>query len=643
MNILTGAIFVMAGCNGGIINTEVCSVTMSDTDARRLVEALQAAPSSVAVFDSTGRLVFHTHQLMENMPQIKDGLVAFLDSLQKTHDTVELLDALDECEEVDFIARQPGDERYWEVRINGSNGSDVTPVFIRDVSEREERDRIQRMVLELVEKSLDPIGIARPNHRGLYVNKAMRELFGVPVGTPPGALSIEDVQGDGIGAYSVDQALEKAAEDGPYYADTVLKNPVSGESLYVSQLLMAHYDPLDGQTYFSTAIRDVTASKRLEENLLAARRELEQLLMARTEEWMRSSQQAEYSRQVWHSLVDQNADLILFTDEQGRILYSNRGFLPDENASIAGWSIFDLVGDEKRQDMREHFRLLVARRRGHFSLEADFVLDGGQAWNCIFSVNYVVLKDAGHSATWTISDISSEREAREQLAISEQMAAAGRIAARIAHEINNPLAAIKNSVSLIRMDFPEEGETREYLDLMEKELARVSHIIRQMYGLYQFQTEPAPPVRLCAVCDEVVMLLRAQAGSRNVSLDVEGDCDCMTTVPEASLRQVLFNVIINAIDASPDGGVVSVQIAREGDRALVNVIDQGPGINPADIQQLFEPFYTTKETYSGKGLGLGLPVSLSIIRGVGGTISLEPLDGGGTCCRISLPVVCQDK
>lgn len=616
-------------------------MTMSDADARRLVEALQQAPSSVAVFDTAGRLVFHTYQLLKDMPQIKDGFISFLDSLQKANETVEILEALDECNEVDFIARQPGDRRYWEVRINGGSDSDVTPVFIRDVSEREERDRIQRMVMELVERSLDPIGIARPNHKGLYVNKAMRDLFGVTAATPPEAVRIEDVQNE-IGPYQVDEALEKAVEDGPFYAQTVLINPVSGEPMHVSQLLMAHHDPLDGQTYFSTAIRDMTAAKRLEENLRAARHELEALLLERTEEWMRSSRQAEYASQVWHSLVDQNADLILFTDEHGHILYSNRGFLPDAEQSLVGRSVFDLIGSDKRQEVRDSFRQLEARQSGHFSVEADFCLGTGQVWSCIFSINYVVLKDAGHSATWTISDITSEREAREQLAISEQLAAAGRIAARIAHEINNPLAAIKNSVSLIRMDFHEEGETREYLDLMEKELARVSHIIRQMYGLYQYQNDPSPPVRLRSVCDEVVMLLRAQASSRSISLEVDGHCNCMTPIPESSLRQVLFNVIINAIDASPDNGVVTISIARDNDWAVLEVSDQGQGVDPAEVQRMFEPFYTTKETYSGNGLGMGLPVSLSIIRGAGGRISLEPRAGGGTCCRISVPVTCPD-
>lgn len=613
-------------------------MTAQDSDAQQLVNALQAAPASVAVFDCHGHLAFHTHQLMIDMPQIKEGLIPFLDSLQKANATTALLETLDDCEEVDFIARQPGDCRYWEIRMNGGPSSEITPVFIRDVSEREERDRIQRMVLELVEKSLDPIGIARPNHRGLYVNQAMLDLFGVTTGTPAEAVAIEDVQGDGIGPYSVDKALEKALTDGPYYTETDIVHPVSGEELHVSQLLMAHHDPLDGQTYYSTAIRDISAAKRMEADLTSARRELEALLLERTEEWMKSSRQADYAQRVWRSLVEQNAYLVLFTDELGQILYANRGFLPDTALALTGRNLFSLVAEESQPDLYRSFHQMIQQQDGHFSVEAEFFPSPGMSCYCTFSVNYIAPKDGAHSATWIISDITSERQAREQLAISKQIAASGRIAARIAHEINNPLAAIKNSVALIRMDIPEQGEAREYLDLMEKELARVSHIIRQMYGLYRQQDEPATKVNLKSVCDDVVMLLRAQASSRDITLAVTEQSVCLADVAESSLRQVLYNVIINAIDASPNHGTVRVNISSEQGHALLDVIDQGKGINPDDLQKLFEPFYTTKETYSGKGLGLGLPVSLSIIRSVGGQISLEPAADQGTRCRISLPL-----
>jgi PAS domain S-box-containing protein len=617
---------------------EVCSMTAPESDARHLINALQAAPSSVAVFNRQGNLAFHTHQLMKDMPQIKQGLIPFLDSLQKASETTALLETLDDCEEVNFIARQPGDSRYWEIRMNGGPASEVTPVFIRDVSEREEQDRIQRMVLELVEKSLDPIGIARPNHHGLYVNQAMQDLFGVARSVPAEGVCIEDAQGNGIGPYSVDEALERARTEGPYYTETDIVHPVSGETLHVSQLLMAHHDALDGQTYYSTAIRDITAAKRMEADLIAARRELEVLLLERTEEWMKSSRQADYAQRVWRSLVEQNAYLVLFTDDLGQILYSNRGFLPTPGLSLAGGNVISLVAEESRPELYHHFHQLVFQNGGHFSIEAEFFPCPGKSCYCTFSVNHIVPADGAHSATWIISDITSEKQAREQLAISRQIAASSRIAARIAHEINNPLAAIKNSVALIRMDIPETGEAREYLDLMEKELARVSHIIRQMYGLYRQRDEPASKVNLKSVCDDVVMLLRAQASSRDITLEVKEEAVCLANVAESSLRQVLYNVIINAIDASPNNCIVHVSVSAEHDHALVDVIDKGSGINPEELQKLFEPFYTTKETYSGKGLGLGLPVSLSIIHSVGGQIALEPASEGGTRCRISLPL-----
>jgi PAS domain S-box-containing protein len=616
-------------------------MTAQDADARHLIQALQAAPSSVAVFDRQGALVFHTHQLINDMPQIKKGLIPFLDSLHKASTTTALLESLDDCEEVDFIARQPGDARYWEIRMNGGPTSDVTPVFIRDVSEREERDRIQRMVLELVEKSLDPIGIARPDHRGLYVNQAMKNLFGVPASTAANVVRIEDAQAEGIGPYAVNDALEKARTEGPFYTETTIDHPVSGETLHVSQLLMAHQDPLDGQTYFSTAIRDVSAARKMEAELLAARRELEALLLERTEEWMKSSRQADYAQRVWRSLVEQNAYLVLFTDELGQILYANRGFLSNPALSLAGKNVFSLVAGQDQPQLHQHFHQLIQQQSGHFSIEAELLLPQEQTRYCTFSVNYIAPKDGAHTATWTISDITAERQAREQLAISRQIAASGRIAARIAHEINNPLAAIKNSVSLIRMDIPEQGEAREYLDLMEKELARVSHIIRQMYGLYRQEDEPASKINLKNVCNEVVMLLRAQASSRDIRLQIIEESVCLANVAESSLRQVLYNIIINAIDASPNHCTVEIRVSAAQDYAMIDVIDRGHGINPEELQKLFEPFYTTKETYAGKGLGLGLPVSLSIIHSIGGEISLEPVAERGTRCRILLPLIKQ--
>lgn len=138
------------------------------------------------------------------------------------------------------------------------------------------------------------------------------------------------------------------------------------------------------------------------------------------------------------------------------------------------------------------------------------------------------------------------------------------------------------------MDIPPGSEAREYLDLMERELKRVANIIRQMYGLYR--------------------------------------------------RQVLYNVIINAMDASPDNSTVVTHLYQDGDNAIIDIMDEGKRVNAVDAARIFEPFYTTKETFSGQGLGLGLPVSASIIRSLRGQISLQSKEDTGTLCRIILPL-----
>jgi PAS domain S-box-containing protein len=603
-----------------------------------LLDALRSAPADVAVFDRSGRLVFHTHQLMGNMPQIKNGLIFFLDSLTKEPETCAILDALADCQESIFIARQTGDSRYWEVRINGGPETEVTPVFIRDVSDREEQERINRILLELIERTLDPIGIARPDHHGLYVNPAMRALFGVNNSVPASAVRIEDVQPSNIGPLPVSSALQRAVEEGPFYTETMITRQSDGERLHVSQMLMSHLDPVDGQTYFSTAIRDITESKKMEAALHQTQIELEKLLIARTEDWLKSSEQATYAQQVWRSLVEKNADLVLFTDDQGEILYANNGFLKKSGLPLVGLYIKELVSIDDWSKIEEQFASLATGQRMHFSEEARLSIPDGQQYFCSMSVNHVSQKNGGHAATWMIADITEHRAAREQLAISERMAASGRIAARVAHEINNPLAAIQNSVSLIRMDIPEQSEAREYLDLMERELKRVASIIRQMYGLYQRNQNAATRVDLASTCKEVIMMLRAQAGSRSIILHNKKMAKAFSLVSEASLRQVLYNVIINAIDASPDNSCIDIEIFAQEPWAIIDVLDRGKGISPDDALKLFEPFYTTKETYSGKGLGLGLPVSLSMVNSVGGQISLTPREGGGTRCRISLPL-----
>ena len=403
-------------------------------------------------------------------------------------------------------------------------------------------------------------------------------------------------------------------------------------------MLMAHRDPLDNSLLYSTIVRDVTEQRRLREELADARAQLEHLLEQRTRELVRSTEQAQYSQQLWRSLVDHNLDLVLFTNQHGEILFANQGFLHEGGVNLVGQNLFDVVVTEDRARVDRAYSALMRGADAHCSEEMTLGFAEDRKHYCFALVNRVQQLDGSHAATWVIADISAEREIRQQMALNEQMAATGRMAARVAHEINNPLAAIKSSMALVKMDISPDSEAAEYITLMESELERVSNIIRQMYGLYRPEQIPARCMPLDSIIRECCVLLQTDARAKGLELECDFRQPVSAVVAEAGLRQVLYNVILNAMDASPEHETVLITLDCDEHTARICVRDKGQGLDADVAKRLFEPFFTTKETYSGMGLGLGLPVSLSLIRDMGGDLALVPAEGGGTECRVTLPV-----
>ena len=233
---------------------------------------------------------------------------------------------------------------------------------------------------------------------------------------------------------------------------------------------------------------------------------------------------------------------------------------------------------------------------------------------------------------------SRVRELERQRTESEKLAATGRMAARIAHEINNPLAGIKNSFLLIRDAVPDSHPHFGYVQRIENEINRISRIVRQMFDLYR--PDQAAPRRFSVeqVIRDIVMLLEPTGRERRVALEVAADqAPAAVTLPEDLLRQVLYNIVINAIEASPAGGTIRIAASAGNGRLLIAVTDEGPGIPPDLRDRIFEPFFTTKDDVA-KSLGLGLSISKSIAEAMHGSLSFQTEDGGGTTFRIELPM-----
>jgi PAS domain S-box-containing protein len=241
-------------------------------------------------------------------------------------------------------------------------------------------------------------------------------------------------------------------------------------------------------------------------------------------------------------------------------------------------------------------------------------------------------------------DITAQLFAEEALRKTERLAAMGRVAGIIAHEINNPLEAITNAFYLLHEHPSLDSEARSLAAMADEELQRVVHITRQTLSFYR-ESQQAVLVSMAKILDDVLELQSRSFRLKGIILEK----DYLTEGPilgfPAELKQVFLNLVGNAVQAMPEGGRLRVKISscRQRDHRrpglCVSVSDTGTGIKPEDARHLFEPFFTTK---SAKGTGLGLWISKGIIQKYDGRIHFRSLrlNGGNTTCfSVYLPGV----
>jgi PAS domain S-box-containing protein len=223
-------------------------------------------------------------------------------------------------------------------------------------------------------------------------------------------------------------------------------------------------------------------------------------------------------------------------------------------------------------------------------------------------------------------DITDRKQAEDALRRSEKLAAAGRLAATIAHEINNPLAAVTNLLYLLRQSEFWDEKSRWYVAQAERELARVAHVARQTLGFYRDTTSPRL-VNLSKTVEEVVSLYLPRIETRKIRLASDFDQRAQVMGLAGEIRQVISNLVANAIDALEEGGALTIRVHRSRELndlgrpgARIIIADSGSGISPEQRKKLFEPFFTTKQDV---GTGLGLWVSRQMVHKHGGSIRLR--------------------
>ena len=228
-------------------------------------------------------------------------------------------------------------------------------------------------------------------------------------------------------------------------------------------------------------------------------------------------------------------------------------------------------------------------------------------------------------------DVTSERDSQEVLRKTEKLAAAARLSATVAHEINNPLEAVVNLIFLAKGMPDATPALRETLELAEHELDRVAHLTRQTLGFYRDSSQPED-IQLQPVIQSVLKLYGNKIAARGIHIECDiGECPPVWGMA-GEMKQVISNLIANAIDAVPAGGRIRIHAGSlqttDGPVAEIVVEDDGPGVGADHVERIFDPFFTTKQDV---GTGLGLWVTREIVGRHGGSIHLRAdgaADGG---------------
>jgi two-component system NtrC family sensor kinase len=228
------------------------------------------------------------------------------------------------------------------------------------------------------------------------------------------------------------------------------------------------------------------------------------------------------------------------------------------------------------------------------------------------------------------------RDTQEQLLQSEKLAAMGRLTSQIAHELNNPLYGIMNTLELLKTEIAPDNKRRKILEMALSETIRLSDLLRKMLSFSKPDQEERHPVDINSVLDEILLLHEKQLKENDINIKSKFAKDIgLVNASKNQLRQVFLNMVANARDAMPNGGTFTVTTCEDSNKVFVEINDTGIGIRKENIDRIFDSFFTTKGEV--KGVGLGLSVCYGFIKDHGGDIEVESQEGVGTTFTITLP------
>ncbi len=605
---------------------------------KRFEKISEMGDDGIIVFDEDSQIEFANQRASEIMGYPKEQIVGreFFSLIGKRDE--EFLEEMvmrgegtgqKVCSEMSLHTPQ-NEIKEMEVCIAPTQSEDgriKTYAYIRDITERKKFEKDLRESEEkyrnLFESVRHGLYISSKEGKFLDCNKAMRQLLGYQ--DKEEFLKIDlakDLYVNPEDRTAFMAAVEELGFVKDYEVDFKKKN---GERITVLLTATAKRDEKGTTIGYEGLNIDITDRKKMEKEL----KEANDFLM---------------------NLIESSVDGIIVTDMKGDILIFNKGA---EN--LLGYRAEEVVG---KMNIRSIYQPGVAKEVMNKLRGPDL---GGVGKLTSFSVFHKrkdgELIEGDLSASLIYDEKGSEiasvgifkdlrerlkmerelREIQQALLQSEKLAAMGRLTSQIAHELNNPIYGIMNTLELLKTEIPPESKRRRILELSLSEIQRLSEMLRNMLSFSKPEEEKRKPAKMDELIEGILLVMEKQMREANIRVETsfgEGIPEVMASTNQ--MRQVFLNIFKNAKEAMPKGGTLFVRTSKEDDRVLIQIEDTGTGI-PMEIRdKIFEAFFTTKQKV--KGVGLGLSVCYGIIKDHKGEIKVESNEEKGTVFTISLPI-----
>jgi PAS domain S-box-containing protein len=549
-----------------------------------------------------------------------------------------------------------------EILIRRSDGSECTilasaaPVMdeagkvvsavtvFQDITEQRYAEARLRFKADILAQIADAVIAVDGDERVTYLNRRAAELYETDRDEGLGNELSDLYRNEWLDPGAEQEAYASLQARGTWQGENVHVTK-SGKRIRVESTVRVLEDDHGRPSGLLATIHDVTAQKeaeaerdRLLEEVRQYTERLEEMVARRT-----AALQASQAR--LQAIFDGTAIGIALADLEGRILESNPalqamlGYTADELEKMA---FTEFTHPEDVTADMDLYRELVAGRREEYSLNKRYIRKDGQVMWARLTVSLVrAREDRAPLAIGMIEDITEQKEVQDALLRTEKLAIAGQLGASLAHEINNPLQSVIGCLGLADRNLAAGADVSRYLQVAREELRRAADIVAQLRDLHRLsEPEEKKATDLNDLLEQVLLLCKKKCEECRIKLswNAADDLPSVLLVPDR-MRQVFLNLILNALDATPEGGRLEVSTARTtGTEAApagvcISFADSGSGIASDVLPHVFDPFYSTKP----QGLGLGLYITHKIVEAHEGRIDVSSRRGEGTIFSVWLP------